>query len=164
MYPRLTDIRVWGRTIERAQAIADTSSFDLVVCDTAEAAVRGADIVTSATGAKSPIIMGEWIKRGAHVDLVGAHGPEMREGDDELISTASLFVDSREAVLEHIGELCIPIAEGVVKGSDVLGDLYELVGGDDFEKYRTETTVFKNGGGAHLDLMVANYLYEQVLK
>ena len=96
MYPRLTDIRVWGRTTERAQAIADTSSFDLVVCETAEAAVRGADIVTSATGAKSPIIMGEWIKQGAHVDLVGAHGPDMREADDKLISTASLFVDSRK--------------------------------------------------------------------
>lgn len=161
MYPRLTDIRVWGRTTERAQAIADTSSFNLVVCETAEAAVRGADIVTSATGAKSPIIMGEWIKQGAHVDLVGAHGPDMREADDELISTPSLFVDSRETVLEHIGELRIPISTGVVKASDVLGDLYELVGGDGFERYRNETTVFKNGGGAHLDLMMANYFFEQ---
>ena len=88
----------------------------------------------------------------------------MREGDDELISTASLFVDSRETVLEHIGELRIPISEGVVKASDVLGDLYELVGGDDVERYRKETTVFKNGGGAHLDLMMANYFFKQARK
>lgn len=164
MYPQLTDIRVWGRTTERAQDIADTSPFDVVVCGTAEAAVRGADIVTSGTGAKSPIVMGEWIKQGAHVDLVGAHGPDMREADDDLISTASLFVDSRETVLEHIGELRIPIAQGAMKASDVLGDLYELVEGNDFERYRKDTTVFKNGGGAHLDLMMANYFFEQAQK
>ena len=164
MNPQLADIRVWGRTAERAQAIADNSPFDVVVCETAEAAVRGADIVTSAAGAKSPIIMGEWIKPGAHVDLVGAHGPDMREADNELIATASLFVDSRETVLEHIGELRIPIAQGVLKDSDVVGDLYELVGGNGFERYRTETTVFKNGGGAHLDLMMANYFFEQARK
>jgi ornithine cyclodeaminase len=136
----------------------------VVVCETAEAAVRGADVVTSATSAKSPIIMGEWIKQGAHVDLVGAHGPDMREADDELISTPSLFVDSRETVLEHIGELRIPIAQGVVKACDVLGDLYEFVGGNNVERYREETTVFKNGGGAHLDLMMANYFFKQARK
>jgi len=164
LHPQLTDIRIWGRTRERAQAIADASPREVVVCETAEAAVRGVDIVTSATGATSPVIMGRWIKQGAHVDLVGAHGPKMREGDDELISTASLFVDSRETVLEHIGELRIPISEGVVKASDVSGDLYELVGGDDVERYRKETTVFKNGGGAHLDLMMANYFFKQARK
>lgn len=164
LHPQLTDIRIWGRTRERAQVIADASPREVVVCETAEAAVRGVDIVTSATGATSPVIMGRWIKQGAHVDLVGAHGPKMREGDDELISTASLFVDSRETVLEHIGELRIPIVEGVVKASDVLGDLYELVGGDDVERYRKETTVFKNGGGAHLDLMMANYFFKQARK
>ncbi|REJ63863.1 MAG: ornithine cyclodeaminase, partial [Proteobacteria bacterium] len=79
-------------------------------------------------------------------------------------ATASLFVDSRETVLDHIGELRIPITEGVVKASDVLGDLYELVGGDDFERYRNATTVFKNGGGAHLDLMMATYFFEQARK
>lgn len=161
LHPQLTDIRIWGRTRERAQAIADASLLDVVVCETAEAAVRGADIVTSATGARSPVLMGKWIKEGAHVDLVGAHGPEMREGDDELISSALLFVDSRETVLEHIGELRIPLAMGVLSVSDVLGDLYELVGGDGDERYRKETTVFKNGGGAHLDLMMANYFFEQ---
>lgn len=161
LYPDLSDVRIWGRTRERAQIIADANPFDVIVCGTAEEAVSGVDIVTSATGARSPVIMGEWVKQGAHVDLVGAHGPDMREGDDVLISTASLFVDSREAVLEHIGELRIPISEGVLSATDVLGDLYELVGGDGFERYRKETTVFKNGGGAHLDLMMANYFLQR---
>ncbi|MEC9214490.1 MAG: ornithine cyclodeaminase, partial [Pseudomonadota bacterium] len=104
LFPDLTDIRIWGRTRERAQAHAEAVPFPLTVCDTAENAVRGADIVTSATASRSPVIKGNWVKPGAHVDLVGAHGPDMREADDLLISSASLFVDSRETVLEHIGE------------------------------------------------------------
>ena len=163
MYPRLTDIRVWGRTTERAQAIADTSSFDLVVCETAEAAVRGADIVTSATGAKSPIIMGEWIKQGAHVDLVGAHSPDMREADDKLISTASLcrFARNRSGTYRRTTHTHF---YGCFESLRRFGRSLELVGGDGSERYRNETTVFKNGGGAHLDLMMANYFFEQARK
>ena len=160
LYPQLTDIRIWGRTKVRAQAIADAMGFEVAVCDSAESAVRGVDIVTSAVGSRSPVIRGNWVKDGAHVDLVGAHGPEMREGDDELISRASLFVDSRETVLEHIGELRIPISQGVISTKDVKGDLYDLVEGGG-ERHRCETTVFKNGGGAHLDLMMALHCFEQ---
>jgi ornithine cyclodeaminase/alanine dehydrogenase-like protein (mu-crystallin family) len=161
LFPELTDIRIWGRTQERAQAIADEMTCPLVVCDSAEDAVRGADIVTSATASKSPVIKGDWVKPGAHVDLVGAHGPDMREGDDVLISTASLFVDSRETVLEHIGELRIPIAGKVISLADVRGDLYDLVRANSHRRGDDEITLFKNGGGAHLDLMMAFYCLQQ---
>jgi ornithine cyclodeaminase len=150
LYPQLTDIRLWGRTKARAQVIADAMAFEVAVCDSAESAVRGVDIVTSAVGSRSPVIRGNWVK----------DGPEMREGDDELISRASLFVDSRETVLEHIGELRIPISQGVISTKDVKGDLYDLVEGGG-ERHRCETTVFKNGGGAHLDLMMALHCFEQ---
>ena len=159
-YPDLTDIRIWGRTQERAQAIADEVTFPLEVCDTAEDAIRGADIVTSATASKSPVIKGDWVKPGAHIDLVGAHGPDMREADDVLISSASLFVDSRDTVLEHIGELLIPIGQKTISADDLRGDLYEFVTGGCEPRYRSEATVFKNGGGAHLDLMMAYYFLE----
>jgi ornithine cyclodeaminase len=85
----------------------------------------------------------------------------MREGDDDLISNASLFVDSRETVLEHIGELRIPLTQSVISPTDVQGDLYELVEGSCQGRYPTGTTVFKNGGGAHLDLMMASYFFAQ---
>ena len=160
LYPELTDIRIWGRTPERAREIADAVPFSLVVCEKAEDAVRGADIITSATASRVPVIKGHWVKPGAHVDLVGAHGPEMREGDDELLSNASLFVDSRETVLEHIGELRIPLTQNVISPTDVQGDLYELVEGGFESSHRNEKTVFKNGGGAHLDLMMAFYCLE----
>ena len=161
LFPELTDIRIWGRTRARAQAIADEMTFPLVVCDSAEDAVRGADIITCATASRSPIIKGSWVKPGAHVDLVGAHGPDMREGDDVLISSASLFVDSRETVLNHIGELSIPIARRLISPVDVSGDLYDLVRADSRQRGDDEVTVFKNGGGAHLDLMMAFYCLQQ---
>ena len=164
LFPELTDIRIWGRTRARAQAIADEMTFPLTVCDSAEDAVRGADIITSATASRSPVIKGEWVKQGAHIDLVGAHGPDMREADDALISSASLFVDSRETVLEYIGELRIPIAKRLISRADVKGDLYDLVMADNRRRSVDEITVFKNGGGAHLDLMVAWYCLEQANK
>ena len=164
LFPELTDIRIWGRTQERAQAIADEMTFPLIVCDSAEDAVRGADIITSATASRSPVIKGEWVKQGAHIDLVGAHGPDMREADDALISSASLFVDSRETVLEHIGELRIPIAKRLISPADVKGDLYDLVMANIHQRGDDEITLFKNGGGAHLDLMMAWYCLEQANK
>ena len=164
LFPDLTDIRIWGRTRERAQAHAEAVPFPLTVCDTAENAVRGADIVTSATASRSPVIKGNWVKPGSHIDLVGAHGPDLREADDVLISSASLFVDSCETVLEHIGELCIPIAKRLISPADVRGDLYDLVMADGSERGGDEITLFKNGGGAHLDLMMAWYCLEQANK
>tara|TARA_B100000123_G_scaffold219345_1_gene167724 strand:- start:2829 stop:3650 length:822 start_codon:yes stop_codon:yes gene_type:complete len=161
LFPDLTDIRIWGRTRERAQAHAEAVPFPLTVCDTAENAVRGADIVTSATASRSPVIKGNWVKPGAHVDLVGAHGPDMREADDLLISSASLFVDSRETVLEHIGEFRIPIEKRLISPANVQGDLYDLVMGDSHRHGDDEITLFKNGGGAHLDLMMAFYCLQQ---
>lgn len=161
LFPDLTDIRIWGRTRERAQAHAEAVPFPLTVCDTAENAVRGADIVTSATASRSPVIKGNWVKPGAHVDLVGAHGPDMREADDLLISSASLFVDSRETVLEHIGEFRIPIEKRLILPANVQGDLYDLVMGDSHRRGDDEITLFKNGGGAHLDLMMAFYCLQQ---
>jgi ornithine cyclodeaminase/alanine dehydrogenase-like protein (mu-crystallin family) len=161
LFPQLTDVRIWGRTQECAQAIADEMTFPLIVCDSAEDAVRGADIITSATASRSPVIKGDWVKPGAHVDLVGAHGPDMREADDALISSASLFVDSCETVLEHIGELRIPIAKRLISPADVKGDLYDLVIANSHQRCDDEITVFKNGGGAHLDLMMAFYCLQQ---
>ena len=161
LFPDLTDIRIWGRTRERGQAHAEAVPFPLTVCDTAENAVRGADIVTSATASRSPLIKGNWVKPGAHVDLVGAHGPDMREADDLLISSASLFADSRETVLEHIGEFRIPIEKRLISAANVQGDLYDLVMGDSHRRGDDEITLFKNGGGAHLDLMMACYCLEQ---
>ena len=149
---------VWNRTAQRAEAVAREFPGMEVAVDL-EAAVRAADIVTSATMAKEPIIRGAWLRPGQHVDLIGAFRADMREADDAAIAGARLFVDSRETVLDHIGEMRDPISRGVVAADDVVADLYEL---EKFERGADDLTLFKNGGGAHLDLMTARYILSAV--
>jgi ornithine cyclodeaminase len=113
--------------------------------------------------ARTPVLKGEWITPGTHVDLIGAFKADMREADNALISSGSLFVDSRDTTLHHIGELMIPLAAGVISESDIKGDFYDLIASDQPARTSgTEITVFKNGGGAHLDLMIADYITRTV--
>jgi len=105
--------------------------------------------------ASEPILKGEWLRPGQHVDLIGAFRPDMREADDTALQRARIFVDSRETVLDHIGELKDPIARGVIAADDVVADFYAL---DAFARAPEDITLFKNGGGAHLDLMTARYI------
>ena len=83
----------------------------------------------------------------------------MREADDVFMAKGTLYVDSRDTTLHHIGELMMPIAAGVIQETDIKGDFYDLtVGKKPARKSNDEITVFKNGGGAHLDLMIADYI------
>ena len=86
----------------------------------------------------------------------------MREADDAVLKRARIFLDSRDTVLGHIGELAIPIAAGVVGAEDVVADYYDLAGGAFARQSDDEITLFKNGGGAHLDLMTARYILDTV--
>ena len=102
------------------------------------------------------------MRPGTHVDLIGAYKADMREADDALMARARLFVDSRETTA-HIGELLIPIASGAITAGSVLGDLYDLVRpGAKGRQSDDDTTVFKNGGGAHLDLMIASWIIDSL--
>ena len=120
-----------------------------------EAAVRQADILTTGTTSTAPVFKGEWLKPGCHVDLVGAFTPEMREADDEALRRGRIFLDSRDTVLASCGELLIPLAEGVITQEDIQGDFHDLCNGAPGRQSDEEITVFKNAGGAHLDLMAA---------
>lgn len=145
---------VWSRTRESAAAMG------LPVADDLEAAVRKADVICSATMATQPLIKGDWLQPGQHIDLIGAYKPGMREVDDRAMQRARIFVDSRKTTLHHIGELMDPIASGAITEADVVADFY-----DDPALYARrsddEITIAKNGGGAHLDLMTASYIAER---
>ena len=126
-----------------------------------EAGAREADLICSAVASKKPILQGEWLKPGAHVDLIGAYTPDMREADDECLRRGSLFVDARATTLHHVGELMIPLANGVINEDDVLADLSDLCQqGHPGRRSNDEITIFKNGGGGHLDLMCARLLHK----
>lgn len=126
------------------------------------AVVPLADIVATATTSETPVLQGNWLTAGAHVDLVGAYTVSMREADDHTLQHGALYVDCGDTTVDHIGELVIPLASGAIKPDSVLGDLYDLIaqGSRDGGRIRDpqQITVFKNGGGAHLDLMVAHHL------
>jgi ornithine cyclodeaminase/alanine dehydrogenase-like protein (mu-crystallin family) len=163
--PRLEKVLVWNRTPGRAQALAAELQADDVAAEAAAdlaAAVRAADIVSSATRTEEPLIQGLWLQPGAHLDLVGAFTASMREADDTALQRGRIFVDARESTLDHIGELKVPIERGVIGKDDVLADLYDLAGGLRWRRSPGDITVYKNGGGAHLDLMTAIAIYRGI--
>jgi ornithine cyclodeaminase len=146
----------WNRSPARAAALAaatgGTATTDL------EAAVRGADIIATATMSHDPLVLGDWLQPGTHLDLIGAYRPDMREADDGALSRARIFVDARATTIGHIGELKDPIARGVISESDIVADFYDLAKGTYDRRGPDEITLAKNGGGAHLDLMTAAYI------
>lgn len=156
MFPDAS-FEVWNHRQSSAAQLADRVGGVSVAIDL-ESAVRKADLISCATLSKQPLIQGAWLKPGQHVDLIGAYRADMREADDEVLLRGRLFVDSRETTIGHIGELAIPIDTGVIDETAVVADFYDLDKGEFARRSDNEITVFKNGGGAHLDLMTANYI------
>jgi len=150
------DYIVWGRNAEAAAEFAAAHgaghAADL------EDGVGRAQIICTATMATDPVVKGEWLQPGQHLDLIGAYRPDMREVDDLALQRAKLFVDSFETTLDHIGEVKTPLASGAIKREDVLGDFYTP---SSFTRASDDITICKNGGGAHLDLMTSRYILDQ---
>lgn len=161
-FPHLERISVWSRRPEQAEAMVgglDQVGAQLVAVPDLHAAVEVADIIASATMTQEPLILGDRVQPGTHVDLIGAYKADMREADDQLMAKAVLYVDSRETTLGHIGELIMPIASGAITEASVLGDFYDLMALQRPARPSADAvTVFKNGGGAHLDLMIASHI------
>ena len=159
LWPEAT-FEVWNHRSESARRLVAAFDSEITISTAADLgqAVQSADVISVATLSQQPIIEGDWLCAGQHVDLIGAFRPDMREADDRVMQRGSLFVDSRDTTLEHIGELAIPIASGVIKSRDVQADFYQLASGQFTRRSGEEITVFKNGGGAHLDLMTAKYI------
>jgi alanine dehydrogenase len=158
--PSIERVLVWNRTRSRAVALADAVGGEVV--DDLAGAVAAADVVSTATMTKEPLVAGRWLRPGTHLDLVGAFLPDHREVDDDAVRGADIYVDDREATLTEDGDLAIPLSTGVITAADVRGDLYELCRGE--VAGRTEpdaVTLFENGGGGHLDLMAASALWRR---
>jgi ornithine cyclodeaminase/alanine dehydrogenase-like protein (mu-crystallin family) len=139
------------------QGIAAETTEDL------NAATRGADIISTCTRSHLALIKGANLKPGTHLDLVGGYTPETREADDEAAKRSRIFVDRRETAFHGVGDILQPIASGAIREADVLGDLYDLVGGGLAGRTSpAEITMFKNAGGGHLDLMTAEVVLREI--
>ncbi|MCT2539484.1 ornithine cyclodeaminase family protein [Sedimentimonas flavescens] len=149
---------IWNRTHLTAEALAARTGAraeaDL------ETAVRGAEIIACTTMSSQPYIRGEWLQPGTHLDLIGAYRPDMREVDDETLRRARIFCDSRATTIQHIGEFKDPLARGVISETDIIADYYDIHAGTFARRSDDEITLSKNGGGAHLDLICAQYILQ----
>ena len=147
---------IWNRTPDKADAFARAHDTD--VARDLETAVRSADIITSATMSTDPLIRGDWLQPGQHLDLIGAYRPDMREADDTALQRARVFVDSYDTTVGHIGEVRIPLEAGTITRDHLVADYYDL---DAFAREPEDITQIKNGGGAHLDLMTCRYILDR---
>jgi len=161
----LKKVFVWGRDLRKAEPIvrrAESLGLEAVATDDLAGAARQADIISCATLSTEPLIRGEWLKPGAHLDLVGAFKPTMRETDDACVTRSTLFVDTRAGALGEGGDIVQPIKSGLIAAASIAGDLAELAR----EQHRGrssdgEITLFKSVGASLEDLAGAIFAFEK---
>ncbi|MEA2871306.1 MAG: hypothetical protein QOH67_1282 [Hyphomicrobiales bacterium] len=152
-------VTLWNRTRGNAVKLAfglAVGGIEAEIADDLEAAVREADIISCATLSATPLVRGKWLKKGAHLDLVGAYTPKMRESDDDAVRRARVYVDTRAGAPKEAGDIAQPLKSGVLKKDGIRGDLFELCRGE--AKGRTaasQITLFKSVGTAIEDLAAA---------
>lgn len=157
----ISRVAVIGRSRQKAQAAVDrirdaSPGLESFVAGDARAALAEADVICTVTSSKTPVIDGDMVTSGSHVDLVGAFSPDARESDDALIAKANIYVDCLASALAEAGDLLIPIANGLISREAVLGDLSMLCRGARSGRCNDrEITVFKSVGTALEDLVAA---------
>ena len=159
---RVNRILVWARRSERAGAVvakARSAGFDAWVASDLESAVREADIVSCATASEKPLVRGEWLSAGKHLDLIGAYTPSMCEADSAAVAAAIVFVDDREAARREAGDLIQAEAAGRFRLSDIAASLTDLSSGRSAgRRDAQDVTLFKSVGLALEDLAAAELL------
>jgi ornithine cyclodeaminase len=159
----ITKVTIWNRTRSRAVATAfalSAGGIEPILADDLEEAMGEADIVSCATLSEKPLVRGAWLKKGAHVDLVGAFTLKTRESDDATIRRARVYVDSRKAAPKGSGDIAIPLKKRIMALKDIQGDLFELCRGTKKgRKRKGEITLFKSTGVALEDLAAAMLIW-----
>jgi alanine dehydrogenase len=152
-------VQLWARdTRKRDAKVKELAALGLPVepADDLERSARDADLISCATLSKEPLIHGAWLKSGAHLDLVGAFTPEMRESDDGAVGRASLFCDTRAGAMKEGGDLVIPLKAGLITEAAIKADLADLTRGKHKGRMsEDEVTLFKSVGTAIEDFAAA---------
>lgn len=159
----ITDVFVWGRDFEKAQTICDdlkNENFNISAVASIEEKISEVAIVSCATLSKSPLVLGKYLKKGQHIDLVGAFKKDMRESDDEAIKKSKIFVDTFQGMNES-GDIFTPLQNGIISEKDIKADLFELCSEKKQGRQNDdEITCFKSVGHALEDLAAATYYYK----
>lgn len=161
----IQEVYVWGRNYEKAKAIAaqfEDASLSVYPIKTIAEKISEVDIISSATLSKQPLVLGEYLRPGQHIDLVGAYKKDMREADDEAIRRSSVFLDTYQGGLKESGDILLPLQSGVLKEEEIVADLFELCAKNQLaRRAANEITLFKSVGHALEDLAAAAYYYKQ---
>jgi ornithine cyclodeaminase len=165
---QIDHVRVWSRDTENAHRFAEREAkrhgVAVEAVATAQHAVAGADIICTTTSARDPVLLGEWLEAGTHVNAVGSSVPFTRELDSAAMAKARLYVDRRESALNEAGDFLFAKQEGVIDDAHILGEIGEILLGSRMgRETRDEITVFKSLGLAIEDLAAAEYIYGKAL-
>ncbi|UCG85019.1 MAG: ornithine cyclodeaminase family protein [Gemmatimonadota bacterium] len=157
-------VRIWSRTAERAHAFAEREqerfNVEFEVVSEAKQAVLQASLICTTTAAREPVLLGEWLSSGTHVNAVGSASPVMRELDTAAIRNARLFVDSRESAKNEAGDFLIPLQEGAITDDHIVAEIGEILEGSaPGRTHDDETTVFKSLGVGIQDVLAADHIY-----
>jgi ornithine cyclodeaminase len=157
-------VSIWNRTKARAISLGfgvAVAGIEVDIAESLEEAVSEADVICCATLAAEPLIKGAWLKKGAHLDLVGGFTPKMREADDQAVKRARIFVDTRAGAAKEAGDIVAPLKKKIIDAKAIKGDLFDLVSGK--VKGRTsdvQITLFKSVGTALEDLAAAMLVWK----
>lgn len=166
---QLKEVRIWSPRIESRRQFVDDmtphTNVPLVASDTAESAVRGADLIVLVTSSPTPVIDDAWVSEGAHVVCVGACRPTQQEMPPQLVKRARLYVDSRDAAVVESGDVVMNIAAGLFDASHIRGELGEVVlGRKEGRTSAKEITVFKSLGMAVEDVVAADLVFRRAVE
>lgn len=162
-------ILLWGRSPESAAALAArlSAELDLPIVPVAEArqAALEADVICTVTGSSEPVVLGEWVKAGAHVNLVGSSMLGPVEVDTALVTRARYIADYRPGVLAQASELAVARDAGVVTDAHVVGEIGDVFRGElTGREYGEQVTLYKSLGHVVQDLAAAAYLHARALQ
>jgi ornithine cyclodeaminase len=162
----LESITIWGRSVERSHIFAEKMHAELALPVTAmatvEQAIADADIVCTVTAASEPILKGEWVKAGTHINVIGSSHAGPAEIDNALVARARYFADSREGVLQQGAEFLRAKQAGLIDDSHILAEIGQVLAGTaEGRRTRDEITIYKSLGHIVQDLATAWWLYSQ---
>ncbi len=162
---KLMEISIYSRTRSKAEALSEEIGVDVRVLGSAEEAVRGADIIVTATSSREPVLKREWLREGAHLNAVGSSVPAARELDSATLAAATLFVDRRESTVNESGDYLAAVREGAIGPDHIKGEIGEiLIGAVPGRTSAGEITLFKSLGLAAEDLACAAYLHDEAAR
>lgn len=166
---KIEQVSVWSRNRGNAETFARRESerhgLSIDVCASAEEAVANADIVCTTTSSREPVLHGNWLRPGMHINAVGACFPAARELDTQAVSRSRVFVDRMESALNEAGDILIPMKEGAFGEDHIQGEIGEvLIGEKAGRKDDEEITLFKSLGIGVEDLGAAEYLHRKAVE